>query len=178
MTATDNFDEIARFDTMKFIQRTAALALSLLILSTQFAIAEEKTVADFDGTDDSGNLTFSVVGAWELRWQVEGDKSFPALSHFDVHLHNAATGRFLGVVAQATGSGSGTRRMADGGRFNFRVSGSDVRWRLEVVDLEEPWATISEFEDAEEVSRTRVIILEDLDANDEALSNGAQDEDQ
>ena len=139
------------------------LAASLMFALSAMAHAEEKTVASFSGYDNDYNLSFSVRGAWELRWRVEGDKNFPTVSQFNVHLHDSATSRFLGIAAQKTGSGRGVRYINDGGRFYLHVLARNVRWHIDIVDVAEPWASIPEFEGAEEVDRMKVIILEDAD---------------
>ena len=122
----------------------AVLIASLMFVLSPIAHAEEKTVASFSGFGNDYNLSFSVRGAWELRWRVEGDKNFPTFSQFNVHLHDSATSRFLGIAAQKTGSGRGVRYIGDGGRFYLHVLARNVRWHIDIVDVEEPWANIPE----------------------------------
>lgn len=147
----------------------STLTASLFLAWSSLANAEETGVT-FKGNNNDYNLSFSVRGAWELRWQVEGDKTFPSISQFTVHLHDAATGRFLGIAAQKTGSGQGVRYIPDGGRFFVHVLGRNVRWQLEVVDVDEPWQSIPEFEGAEEIDRMKLIIIDD-----DALKDSEQD---
>lgn len=96
-------------------------------------------VREFNGRGNTQTLAFSVQGNWEIRWRIEGNEKFPALSHFQADLYDAATHRYLGVVAQHTGSGMGREHVGDGGRFFFKIRARNVDWSLEVVDVDEPW---------------------------------------
>jgi len=135
--------------------------LLVALLSTTARAAEQNIVKTFQGRGDDYNLGFSVDGHWELRWQVEGNQDFPSFSQFEVRLEDALTGQFLGVAAQNTGSGQGVRYINEGGRYLVHVLAKNARWKLDVVDVEEPWAKVPDLQDTEEEYRMKVIVTDE-----------------
>ena len=146
----------------------------LLLVAAPMSVAD--TIKTFQGTGNDYNLGFSVDGHWELHWQVEGNKDFPSFSQFEVRLEDALSGRFLGVFAQKTGSGQGVRYVTDGGRFLVHVLAKNVRWKLDVVDVEEPWANVPELKDTKEAYRTKVIVADKIDGLESGVPEGEDDE--
>lgn len=150
-------------------RKTTVIAVTALLAAlTPSIAAAQATVATFSGQDSEHGLSFRVKGAWELHWQVQGNETFPSVSYFEVHLHDALSGRFLGVVAQKTGSGAGIRYLSEGGRFHLDVLGRNVRWKIKVVDAKEPWAAVPGLEEAEEAYRMNLLVRDDSsDTNDD-----------
>ncbi len=138
----------------------ALMLVALGLLATRPAQAEV-TVATFEGAGSDYNLLFSVHGAWELRWKVEGNETFPSVSQFDVHLYDSVSGRYLTVAAQKTGSGRGVRHFADGGSFYINVLARNVRWRVTIVDVDEPWEGHPDFKGLKESGRMDVEVITD-----------------
>lgn len=137
----------------------------LLAMTAAYALAPsaraEAAVATFEGAGDDYNLLFNVHGAWELRWKSLGNETFPSVSHFEVHLYDSVSGRFLTVAAQKTGSGRGVRHFADGGSFFINVRARNVRWQITIVDVDEPWEGLPEFKGLKESGSMDVEIITD-----------------
>ncbi len=155
-----NIPEVALMTTKRIITPLVAV---VLLAATPMVVADEP-VQTFRGSSNDYNLGFSVDGHWELHWKTEGNKDFPSFSQFEVRLEDAITGRFLGVVAQKTGSGQGVRYITDGGRFFVNVLAKNVRWKIDIVDVKEPWAKVPELQGTEEEYRMNVIVTDKNDA--------------
>lgn len=144
------------------IERARPVVVLLMLLGVSPAIAAEsaeRIVEEFQGYGPEQNLLFSVNGRWEIRWQSEGNRDFPSLSRFSAHLYDAASGEFLGVVAQQSGSGWGRRYIEEGGRYRINVLGRNVHWRIRIVDVAEPWTTLGpEWENAREAFRGTLVL--------------------
>lgn len=98
------------------------------------AIAQP-TVHEFSGSSQQMTAPFEARSPWMVTWQTRHGEDDPVLGRFEVHLHDAATDDFLGVVALRYGSGAGDVLVEQGGRFRFRVLGFSDSWTLRVRSI-------------------------------------------
>ncbi len=95
----------------------------------------QSIVHEFSGQMQHMTAPFEVQAPWMVTWQTRHQDESPILGRFEVHLHDAATNDFIGVVALRHGSGTGDVLIEQSGRFRFRVLGFSEGWSLRVRSI-------------------------------------------
>jgi hypothetical protein len=105
----------------------------IAVLLGVFATASARPVIhEFSGRSQDMTGPFEASSPWMVTWQTRHEGGSPVLNRFEVHLHDAATDDFLGVVTLSYGSGTGDVLIEQSGRFRFRVLGYSDGWSLRV----------------------------------------------
>lgn len=117
------------------IKRTGIALLVAPVLLLGLQAGAETLVEEFRGVNVGETDPFTVEGPWRLDWEAKSDQ--PLMTAFYSNLYNADTGEFLGFITQLRGTGSGSKLIMEGGTFRIGVSGNNVEWTLEIVELSE-----------------------------------------
>jgi hypothetical protein len=117
--------------------RASVLAAGLCVLLAgspavaQVAAPSQKSaVHSFHGTVPGKTPDFQVQGPWTLQWSAVSD--FPLMANLELDLYNVETGRFVGLVVQHAGNGSGEQIIREGGRYELVASGQAVKWSVKI----------------------------------------------
>lgn len=113
--------------------------LATLWLGQLWADGPSESIRHFSGNAPGGTEAFQIDGPWLLSWTAASD--FPQIAFMEIHLYDAQTDRFLGLIAQSDGPGKDQRLIRESGTFRIVVTGSNMRWSLEVEPAE---ATLAE----------------------------------
>ena len=108
------------------------LALFASVLGAASMAVAQPLINEFSGRAQEVTAPFEARSPWMVTWQTRHESDSPVLSRFEVHLQDAATDDFLGVVTLRYGSGTGDVLIEQSGRFRFRVLGYSDAWTLRV----------------------------------------------
>jgi len=112
--------------------RLLKLLLACLPALCFASAAAETTESTHRYTGDAPGTTedFRMDGPWTLSWVAASE--FPQLAFMQMQLFDARTNRFLGLVAQRDGTGSGERLIREPGTYRVVVTGRNVDWTIQV----------------------------------------------
>ena len=96
------------------------------------AVAEE-LVKQFSGSRSTNTTEFEVEAPWIVDWRTNGD--YPGQMAVEVHLLNAATGKYEGKITTTKYVDNGVRLFTEGGIYRFQVTSNLARWTLRVEQL-------------------------------------------
>lgn len=108
---------------------SATLIIAMMLLSS-VAIAD---VQKLSGKDNDKPPEFTVSGPWTMDWSTRSE--FPLLASIELRLYDAATGEFIGMVAEIKGTGSGLKVFENAGTFQVVVVGTFVEWDIEIEEI-------------------------------------------
>jgi len=111
------------------------LVLSLVACS---AVLAETEVIRISGDDSSKPPVFTVDGPWLLDWSTRS--KFPMLANFEMRLHDATSGKFIGTVAQLEGTGRGLKLFEDSGSYQLVIVAGNVDWDIEISEISQDQA--------------------------------------
>lgn len=112
-----------------------ALPLVLTLALLPGLAAAQSVIHEFSGRTQEITGAFQAQSPWMVTWQTRHHEGAPALGRFEVHLIDAATDDFLGIVTLWYGSGTGDVLMEESGRFRFRILGYSDGWSLRVQPI-------------------------------------------
>ena len=98
-------------------------------------VAVTRTVGSWQGrgTTTVGDVP-SETGRLRIHWQTSNE-SPPGTGTFKLTLRSAISGRTIGIVAEHTGTGSGTADFDEGHRtYDFLVESTNVDWSFRVEE--------------------------------------------
>lgn len=130
------------------------IRIAVLVLAAFGAVSvasAQSVIHEFSGRTQEMTGAFEAQSPWMVTWQTRHHEGAPALGRFEVHLHDAASDDFLGVVTLWYGSGTGDVLIEQSGRFRFRVLGYSDGWSLRVRPVTGPEA--ERMKQAREVAR-------------------------
>ncbi len=105
--------------------------LAGLTLPDARGVHAQQAVLERSTGSGSGNVgPFRTDGPWMLTWNAQSE--FPALAEFAVHLYEARSGRFVGVVVNQTGTGSGQKAILEPGEYRAVVIARAVDWSVRI----------------------------------------------
>jgi len=100
--------------------------------------AAEAPLVKFSGNDSGKTEEFGVKAPWLLDWQVESE--FPDLAATVIRLEGTSE-QAGGIVAEVAGEGRGLKLFRESGRYRIDVAAQNAKWRIEITEIGEEWAT-------------------------------------
>lgn len=113
----------------------AAIVITFSLLSGDPAAAD---VRKLSGQNNGRPPAFTVAGPWTLDWNARSDAV--DLASFELRLHDATTGDFIGMIAEVKGTGAGLKLFENAGTFQLVVVGTLVEWDIEIEEISEAMA--------------------------------------
>jgi len=107
-------------------------------------VAVTRTVGSWSGrgTKTVGDVP-SETGRFRIHWQT-ANESPAGRGTFKLTLRSAISGRTIGIVADAAGTGSGTADFDEGPRtYDFLVESADLDWSFRVEETSGEFANAS-----------------------------------
>ena len=111
-------------------------ALAFAMLIAPLSDASER----LQGTDSQRTSTFTVDGPWLLEWRTTSE--FPLQSEIEIRLYDAASGDYLGKVAEREGIGSGVKFFEKAGTYRLVIVGTFVNWDILIEEIGEDRAAV------------------------------------
>ena len=118
--------------------RVFQMALGLVAIHCCIASAADTERVRFDGIDNGRTAVFETKGPWMLDWSIRSD--MPLMAVFDMRLHDAASGAFIGSLVELHGTGSGLKLFDQAGRYQIAIVANNVSWELEITEVSEEQA--------------------------------------
>jgi hypothetical protein len=125
--------------------------LSIPLLSC-ILIAVPASANDLHFTGDEGGQTdvFTMDGPWVLDWSARSPSKLPCNyqiwskdgtsglpCNFELRLYNAASGEYVGSIAQLEGEGRGYKLFENAGSYRIEIVSQHVTWELLVKPITE-----------------------------------------
>lgn len=118
------------------------LVWALVAAGSAAAAPTEDPTYRFTGTAPGKTEAFEVKGPWSVSWTAASD--LPELAFMELHLYDANTDRFLGLLAQIDGTGQGERVVREPGQYRIVVTGRNTRWSVNVSPVDGDLAALVE----------------------------------
>jgi hypothetical protein len=112
------------------MRKSAVFLLALLAIPLT---AEADTLARFEGNSNERTGTFEPDGPWMLYWYTQSEDNLPKT--FELRLHDADSGEYLGTVIQQRIIANGKKLFEDAGRFQLDVVALNLDWTLVVSEI-------------------------------------------
>ena len=114
-------------------RQLTALAVVLLGSASLLSPAHGDDVIRFTGTESSRTPVFDTSGPWLLYWSVRSE--YPDMASFEMRVHDASSGEFLGRVLQ-DGKSGGRRLFNEAGSFQIEVVSEALTWDIEITETD------------------------------------------
>ena len=120
------------------------IRLSAFIFLASFAASAgaSELVREFQGTESTTTVEFTVESPWILDWHLNAD--YEQLVALDITLIEAKTGRHVGLVKHTKRIGNGVRLFHIDGTYQLRISATLARWRIKIEQLTDAEAELYE----------------------------------
>ncbi len=120
------------------------IRLSIFIFLTSFAasVGASELVREFQGTESTTTVEFTVESPWILDWHLNAD--YGQLVALDITLIEAGTGRHVGLIKHTKRIGNGVRLFRIDGTYQLRISATLARWRIKIEQLTDAEAELYE----------------------------------
>lgn len=115
----------------RIIPQFFLVATLLLLISP--ATAED--MQRLTGEDSGSPPAFTVAGPWVMEWSTHSE--FPKLATFEMRLQDAATGEFLGTVAEVEGTGNGVKLFEAAGTYQLTIIAQSSAWDIRIREVSE-----------------------------------------
>jgi len=109
------------------------LLLGILALHFGVAVADSSERVKFNGEDSGRTAAFQTGGPWLLDWAINSDT--PLLTVFEMRLHEAESGEYLGTMVELHGIGNGLKLFEQGGAFEIGITANNASWELHVIEV-------------------------------------------
>ena len=96
-------------------------------------IAGTAAAERLQGSDDGRPPAFTVDGPWLLDWRTRSE--FPLLSSVEIRLYEAASGEYVGIIAELKGTGSGSKFFEEPGTYQLVIVGTFVDWEIDIQEI-------------------------------------------
>jgi hypothetical protein len=118
--------------------------ISLFIYFASLAASggASELVREFQGTESTTTVEFTVESPWILDWHLNAD--YERLVALDITLIEAKTGRHVGLVKHTKRIGNGVRLFRIDGTYQLRISATLARWRIKIEQLTDAEAELYE----------------------------------
>jgi hypothetical protein len=120
----------------------ATVVLFCIIGAAASATLATDDVHRFSGEAPGSTGAFRMEGPWTLAWTAASE--FPGRAYLEMQLYDADTDRFIGLVAQRYGTGSGERLITEPGAYRIVVTGRFVDWSVRIEPAPENLAALAE----------------------------------
>ena len=118
---------------MGFGMKTSAfLLLALLAVSLP---VQPGTLVRFEGDSSERTPAFEPGSSWMLYWYTQSDNNLQKT--FELRLHDADTGEYLGTVIQQRIIANGKKLFEDAGRYQVDVVAANLEWTLVISEIAE-----------------------------------------
>jgi hypothetical protein len=87
----------------------------------------------FSGEGNGRTAVFETGGPWLLDWAISSDT--PLLTVFEMRLHEAESGEYLGTLVELHGIGNGLKLFEQGGAFEIGIVANNASWQLQVIEV-------------------------------------------
>jgi len=114
----------------------------IFLASSAVAVDASELVREFQGTDSTTTVEFTVKSPWILDWHLNAD--YERLVALDITLIEAKTGRHVGLVKHTKRIGNGVRLFRTDGTYQLRISATLARWRIKIEQLSDAEAELYE----------------------------------
>lgn len=120
------------------------IRLGTFIFLTSFAasVGASEFVREFQGTESTTTVEFTVESPWILDWHLNAD--YERLVALDITLIEARTGRHVGLIKHTKRIGNGVRLFRIDGTYQLRISATLARWRIKIEQLTDAEAELYE----------------------------------
>ena len=112
------------------MRKSAVFLLALLAIPLS---AEAGTLARFEGDSNERTAMFEPGGPWMLYWYTQSEDTLPKT--FELRLHDADSGEYLGTVIQQRIIANGKKLFEDAGRYQLDVVALNLDWTLVVSEI-------------------------------------------
>lgn len=119
------------------LTRIPGLFLSALTLYASAAWPADTDAVRFTGDESERTAIFEMGGPWLLDWTVRSRTALP--TNFEMRLHDADSGKFVGTIVQLEGTGRGLKLFEESGSFQIEIVAQNLIWdlQIEAVDAQE-----------------------------------------
>lgn len=115
--------------------RTSILLVTCFLVASLPAAADT-VIQEFSGHGRQATPVFRADGPWLVSWQARQPLTGVRNNQrFELFLHDADSGAYLGQLTQWVGAGNGDVLVERSGRFRLQVTGDMDRWQLTVRQI-------------------------------------------
>ncbi len=143
------------------LARISGLFLSALILCASAAWPADVDAVRFTGDESERTAIFEMGGPWLLDWTVRSRTALP--TNFEMRLHDADSGKFVGTIVQLEGTGRGLKLFEESGNFQIEIVAQNLIWDLQIEAI-----------DAQEAARLKRLSEDGLSLQDTATRKARQ----
>lgn len=107
--------------------------LALAVMPLGMVMAGEPQALKFSGSGNGSTPVFQVTAPWLIDWRALGE--FPRVSFVEFRLHDASSGKIIGIINQSEGGARGLKLMEQLGTFRIEVSAGTVDWSIDIIQV-------------------------------------------
>ena len=121
------------------LTRIPGLFLVALTLYANAATSADADAVRFTGDQSERTAIFEMDGPWLLDWTVRNKTETALPTNFEMRLHDADSGKFVGTIVQLEGTGRGLKLFENAGSFQIEIVAQNLLWdlQIETVDPQE-----------------------------------------
>ena len=121
------------------LTRIPGLFLIALTLYANAATPADVDAVRFTGNESERTTIFEMGGPWLLDWSGRNKTETALPTNFEMRLHDADSGKFVGTIVQLEGTGRGLKLFENAGSFQIEVVAQNLLWdlQIETVDPQE-----------------------------------------
>jgi len=117
-----------------------AILLAAIIVLCHATPSVAQEIQRLTGQDSATPAAFTVDGPWIMEWSTRSE--FPKSANFEMRLHDAGTGDYLGMIATIKGTGKGQKLFEDAGEFQLVIVATDSEWDILIRRVSEQQAAV------------------------------------
>jgi hypothetical protein len=118
------------------LTRIPGLFLSALILYASAASAADVNAVRFTGDQSERTAVFEMSEPWLLDWTVRNKTETALPTNFEMRLHDADSGKFVGTIVQLEGTGRGLKLFENAGSFQIEIVAQNLIWDLQIETVD------------------------------------------
>ena len=118
------------------LARISGLFLVALALYAGAASSANMDAIRFTGDESERTAIFEMDGPWLLDWTVRNKTETALPTNFEMRLHDADSGKFIGTIVQLEGTGRGLRLFESAGNFQIEIVAQNLLWDLQIETVD------------------------------------------
>ena len=118
------------------LTRIPGLFLVALTLYANAATSADADAVRFTGDQSERTAIFEMDGPWLLDWTVRNKTETALPTNFEMRLHDADSGKFVGTIVQLEGTGRGLKLFENAGSFQIEIVAQNLLWDLQIETLD------------------------------------------
>jgi len=105
-----------------------AILMAAIIVLCHTTPTAAQEIQRLTGHDSATPAAFTVDGPWIMEWSTRSE--FPKSANFEMRLHDAGTGDYLGMITTIKGTGKGQKLFEDAGEYQLVIVATNSEWDI------------------------------------------------